>query len=117
MLQNVLQGAMDEQGLSARKVGEMLDVSHTTILRALRGEQIDLDTLIKIANWLKIRPSTLLDTFGDERTEDKVSVLVQAYPELQEVLEKAAEAVESGQANPAIINDIVAYATFRIQQT
>jgi transcriptional regulator with XRE-family HTH domain len=116
MLQNVLKGIMDEQNLSARDVGSILQVSHTTVLRALRGEQIDLDTLIKIAQWLNIRPSALLDTLGDEaNVDDKISMLVQAYPELREVLEKAAEAVEDGLADPGIIKDIVSYAEFRIQ--
>lgn len=115
MLQSILQGVMDERNLSARQVGSILDVSHTTILRALRGDRVDLDTLIKIADWLKIRPSELLDTFAEEDVESKVSVLIQAYPELQEVLEKAALAIERGEAEPAIIKDIVAYAAFRIK--
>lgn len=116
MLQNVLEGAMKEKNLSARDVGKILGVSHTTVLRALQGEQIDLATLIKIAEWLKIRPSNLLDTLGDGADIDaKILVLSEAYPELRVVLEKAAEAVEAGQADPAIIKDIVAYAEFRIQ--
>lgn len=116
MLQNVLKGVMDEQNLSARDVGSVLGVSHTTVLRALRGEQIDLGTLIKIAQWLNIRPSALLDTLGDEvNVDDKISMLVQAYPELQNVLEKAAEAIENGLADPGIIKDIVSYAEYRIQ--
>lgn len=118
MLQNVLKGAMDERNLSARDVGGILGVSHTTILRALRGEQIDLATLIKIADWLNIRPSALLDTLGDEAPIDaKVDTLVQAYPELQNVLEKAADAIKNGQADPRIIHDIVAYAEYRIQSS
>jgi len=116
MLQNVLEGVMKEKNLSARDVGKILNVSHTTVIRALQGEQIDLSTLIKISEWLKIRPSILLDTLGDGADIDaKILVLSEAYPELRVVLEKAAEAVEAGQADPAIIKDIVAYAEFRIQ--
>jgi transcriptional regulator with XRE-family HTH domain len=116
MLQNILKGAMDERKLSARDVGANLGISHTTILRAMRGEQIDLDTLIKIAEWLNIRPSALLDTLGDEaRIDAKINALVQAYPELQGVLEKAAVAIEKGQADPGLIKDIVAYAEYKLQ--
>jgi transcriptional regulator with XRE-family HTH domain len=116
MLQKVLEGAMKEKNLSAREVGTILGVSHTTVLRAVRGEQIDLDTLIKIADWLKIRPSSLLDNLGEKAEVDsKIELLIEAYPELREVLEKAAEAVEAGQADPAIIKDIAAYAEYRIQ--
>jgi transcriptional regulator with XRE-family HTH domain len=116
MLQNVLKGAMDERNLSAREIASLIGVTHTTILRALRGEKIDLPTLIKIAEWLNIRPSALLDTLGDDaQIEAKIGLLVQAYPELQGVLEKAAVAVENGQADPALIKDIIAYAEYRIQ--
>ena len=116
MLQNVLKGAMDERHLSARDVGTILDVSHTTILRALRGEDIDLKTLIKIAERLNIRPSALLDTIGEDVSMDtRIDALIQAYPELRQVLEKAVVAVESGQADPRIIKDIAAYAEYRIQ--
>jgi len=116
MLQNVLDGVMKEKGLSARDVGKILNVSHTTVIRALQGEQIDLSTLIKLAEWLKIRPSVLLDTLGDEaEVGAKIEFLTEAFPELRIVLEKAAEAVEAGQADPAIIKDIVAYAEYRIQ--
>jgi len=117
MLQKVLEGAMKEKNLSAREVGAMLGVSHTTVLRAMRGEQIDLDTLIKIADWLKIRPSALLDSMGDTDVDSKIDVLVEAYPELQKVLENAAVAIEKGQADPSIIKDIVAYAEYRIQSS
>jgi transcriptional regulator with XRE-family HTH domain len=117
MLQKVLESAMKEKGLGARKVGAILGVSHTTVLRAMRGEQIDLDTLIKIADWLKIRPSALLDSMGEADVESKIDVLVEAYPELQKVLADAAVAIENGQADPSIIKDIVAYAEYRIQSS
>jgi len=116
MLQNVLSGKMKEENLSARDVGKELDVSHTTILRVLQGEQIDLSTLIKLAEWLRMRPSVLLDNLGEEVDVDtKIDMLTGAYPELKAVLEKAAEAVENGEADPAIIKDIVSYAEYRIQ--
>ncbi|MGD8405300.1 MAG: helix-turn-helix domain-containing protein [Anaerolineales bacterium] len=116
MLKNLLEGAMKEKNLSSRDLGAILDLSHTTILKALQGDQVDLTTLIKMAEWLKIRPSSLLDTLGDGADiDDKILVLSEAYPELRVVLEKAAEAVEAGQADPAIIKDIVAYVEFRIQ--
>jgi len=117
MLQKVLESAMKERGLGARKVGAILGVSHTTVLRAMRGEQIDLDTLIKIADWLKIRPSALLDSMGEADVESRIEVLVEAYPELHKVLEDAAVAIEKGQADPSIIKDIVAYAEYRIQSS
>jgi transcriptional regulator with XRE-family HTH domain len=108
---------MKEKDLSAREVGIILDVSHTTVLRALRGDAIDLQTLLKIAEWLNIRPSALLDSFQDEDVDARIEVLVNTFPELREVLEKAVEAIEAGRADPAIIKDIASYAEYRIKST
>ena len=117
MLQRVLEGAMKEKNLSARDVGKALGVSHTTVLRAAAGEAIDLPTLIKIANWLKIRPAALLDSMGDDDSLDaRIAILYDAYPELRTVLEHAAKAISDGDADPSIIKDIVAYAEFRISK-
>lgn len=116
MLQQLLKGAMEDQHLSTRELGDKLGISHTTVLRALHGDAVDLQTLIKIADWLNIRPSALLDTLGDNFTlDDKIEMLVQRYPALKDVLEKAVEAVENGLADPALIRDIVSYAEYRIQ--
>ena len=48
MLSIVLKNAMDQQRLSSHKAAEAIGVSHTTILRALRGEAVDVETIIKI---------------------------------------------------------------------
>ena len=117
MLQAILNGAMEKQKLSARDVGTMLGVSHTTVLRALKGESIDLTTLIKIADWLSIRPSALLDSFQGGDVESRISVLVDAYPALQKVLEDAVAAIEKGRADPGIIDDIVSFAEYKIQSS
>ncbi len=119
MLPKILKSAIEERGLSIRDAGKILDVSHSTLLRALAGESVDLSTLKKIAEWLNIRPSALLDTVvGDEPPmEARIETLVAAYPEIADVLEKAVVAVESGQADPGVIKDIVAYAEYRIQSS
>ena len=115
MLQRVLESTMKEKNLSAREVGTILGVSHTTVLRAVAGEQIDLGTLIRIANWLKIRPAALLDSMADDESLDaRIAVLIDAYPDLRAVLEHAAKAISDGKADPSIIKDIAAYAEYRI---
>src|SRR5215212_9747532 len=42
MLKIALQKVMQDKGLSSHKAAEAIGVSHTTILRALRGETVDV---------------------------------------------------------------------------
>src|SRR5687768_10090744 len=66
MLQILLENAMREKRLSAREAAEEIKVSHTTILRALKGEAVDVETIIKFANFLNIRPSELLNSMATD---------------------------------------------------
>ena len=68
MLEIMLQRAMRNRGPSSHKVASEIGVSHTTILRALRGDTIYVNTIIKIANLLKVRPSELLNSMSTFRT-------------------------------------------------
>src|SRR5512143_3774290 len=99
MLQTLLKDVAKERGLSARDLGAEIGVSHTTLLRAMRGEVVDLDTLILIADYLKVRPSTLLDGFGKtDNTVVSMSALIEAEPGLAKVFEEASRAIAEGRA-------------------
>ena len=118
MLQIVLEKAMKEQGLSSHKAAEAIGVSHTTILRALRGETVDVDTIIKIANFLKVRPSELLNSMStDTALTDQLAVLLSHSPEFEEELRDAVERVKGGALDSAVLRDIVSYALYKLKQS
>ncbi len=115
MLQTLLKDEARKKNLSSRKLAEVIGVSHTTVLRALRGELVDLDTVVKIADFFKVRPSTLLDGFGKkDNLIVRVATLVERVPGLAKTLEDASRAVEAGKASPELIEDIVSYATYKL---
>ena len=115
MLQIVLKNAMDQQKLSSHKAAEAIGVSHTTILRALRGETVDVETIIKIANFLKIRPSELLDSMSSEAPlEQQLAALLSRSPELEAQLKDAVARVQAGALDPSTVKDIVSYALFKL---
>jgi transcriptional regulator with XRE-family HTH domain len=96
-------------------MAEAIGTSHTTILRALRGELIDLDTIIKIADFLDVRASTLLDGFGKKDTlVVRVATVVEHVPGLAKILEEASAAVDAGAADDGLIEDIVSYAAYKL---
>ena len=114
MLKEALIAAMNERGLSTRQAAKEIGVSHTTIFRVMKGGPFDVPTLVAIANWLKVRPSTLLDNLGKSDTIDQVSLLIETNPEILPVLKEATQAIEKGQASPEIIKDIIAYALYKL---
>jgi len=114
MLKNLVIEKMRERGLSARAVARECNVAHTTINRVLEGKPVDLTTLEAIAEWLGVNLSTVLGTTeGDLATQ--ISLLIQMEPELARVFGEAMDGVLKGDYSRKDIEDIVAYATFRLQ--
>jgi transcriptional regulator with XRE-family HTH domain len=105
---------MADRNLSSHTAAEEIGTSHTTILRALRGDNIDVDTIIKIANWLKIRPSELLNSMSDTSLADQIAVLLSHSPELEDELKDAAERVKAGALDRAVLQDIISYALYKL---
>lgn len=117
MLKFILAQKMKELELGSRRVAEETEVSHTTILRVPRGETVDLETVLKLSNWLGMRPSSLLNSMSEQSTlSDRVTALIEAHPSLASVFEKAIDSINAGKASPAIIDDIVAYAVYKLDR-
>ncbi|MGE5375918.1 MAG: helix-turn-helix domain-containing protein [Bacteroidota bacterium] len=115
MLSTVLQSEMSRRNMSSHSVANEIGVSHTTVLRALNGDRIDLDTVIKLANWLHIRPSELLNSMSDTSLADQIAVLLSHSQELEEELRDAMERVQAGELDPAVVRDIVSYALYKLK--
>jgi DNA-binding Xre family transcriptional regulator len=114
MLSTILQKAMQDRRISSHIAAREIGVSHTTVLRALHGERIDVDTIVKIADWLHVRPSELLNSMSDTAVADQIAVLLSYSPALEVELKDAAERVKAGVLEPAVIKDIVSYALYKL---
>jgi transcriptional regulator with XRE-family HTH domain len=114
MLKEVLVRAMHERGLSTREAAKEIGVSHSTVFRITRGDPFDVPTLIAVANWLGVRPSTLLDNIGQSDAITETAMLVENVPGILDVLKDAVKAIQEGKADPAIITDIISYASYKL---
>jgi transcriptional regulator with XRE-family HTH domain len=114
MLKEVLVRAMHERGLSTREAAKEIGVSHSTVFRITRGDPFDVPTLIAVANWLGVRPSTLLDNIGQSDAITETAMLVENVPGILDVLKDAVKAIQAGKADPAIITDIISYASYKL---
>lgn len=116
MLKPLIIEEMKKQGMSTRQVAEKIGMSHTTIIRALRGGEVDLTTVIKISEWLEVKPSILINSMASKKNvlPDQIAVILEKYPHLEAEFSKAIKAVMEGTVEPEIIEDIAAYAAYRI---
>lgn len=116
MLKTKLAQEMKIRALGTRQVAKEVGTSHTTILRALRGDIVDVGTILKISKWMGIKPSTLINSMATTKDvlPEQIAVMLQKYPRLEVEFEKAIKAVTEGTLEPEIIEDIVAYAAYKI---
>ena len=117
MLGIILRDRLKERGLSARDAAPLTGVSHGTIDRVIKGEEVDIDTLVKLCNWLDISPSTILDTRAISGTSVVASVaaLIEAEPNLKNLFTEAISGLKKGELESKVLTDIFYYATFRIR--
>ena len=114
MLQDALKNEMQEKDLSVRQAALEIGISHSTVFRVLRGDPFDVPTLVRISNWLGVRPSTLLDNIAKSGTIEQVSMLIESSPGILSVLDQAVKAVREQKADPAIVEDIISYAVYKL---
>jgi transcriptional regulator with XRE-family HTH domain len=115
MLATILKKTMQEKDLSSHTAADAIGVSHTTILRALRGDKIDVDTIVKIANYLNVRPSELLNSMSDTSLADQIAVLLTHSPELENQFKKVVGLIQAGETDEAALRDVVSYALYKFQ--
>jgi len=118
VLPKLLEEKQRKGGLSNRAVAREVGVSHSTISRALQGEAMDMPTLEKFSAFLEVPVSTLVDlnTEGASGLAAKIEALVNQEPELAKVFEEAVDLILEGKMSSSVFRDLVAYASFRMQQ-
>jgi transcriptional regulator with XRE-family HTH domain len=116
LMATLVKEKMTKDKLSFRKAGDQVGVSHTTIQRVADGEQMDLPTTQKIADWLRIPLSTLLDL--DSKTDDQLAKQIAAVlyrePQLATVFGEAMKRVLTGEMQPDTFRALAQYAAFQI---
>ena len=115
MLSNLLLAKMRERGLSARALSREVGIAHTTINRILAGKGADLSTLELLSKYLGVELSTIIGTTEGELAK-QISLLLEAEPALAGVFAKAIQGVLNGTYSNKDVEDIVAYAAFRLNR-
>lgn len=116
-LSKLLRERLDSEKLSVRDAAKLIGVSHATVARAANGETVEVDTLVKIADFLRMPVESLL-VEEDEHTDhlEKLLVLMSIEPELIDVLSEITKRVKAGFIDEKILSEIAAFAAFRLEQ-
>lgn len=116
-LASLLRERMDIENLSVRAAAEKIGVSHSTVARAVNGETVEVDTLVKITDFLGIPVESVLDIKDspDELLEQIVMIL-SIEPELSRVFGKIARKISNKEMDPKVLSEIAAFSAYRLQQ-
>ena len=107
---------MKLENLSLRAAAIKIGVSHSTIDRVLKGEMVEIDTLTKFSEFLKIPIDDLIGQSKEiNKRFDRISNLFSIEPELAEVLDKMVKGIKSGDIDKKIITEVSAFTAFRIR--
>jgi hypothetical protein len=90
-----------------------------TLVRILKGEPYDVSSGEKIADWLGVPLSTLLDAGGASEDTDtlaaKIAAVLETEPRLARVFGDAMEHVLNGEMSNEAFRDLAACAAFKLQ--
>jgi transcriptional regulator with XRE-family HTH domain len=113
----LLKEEISERGISVRQAAREIDLSHTTLNRILAGESYDMSTAEKIAGWLNVPTSSLVDGTireGEEDFRTVIAGLFEVAPELENVFREGYRRVQRGEMEPRELRELAYFAAYRM---
>jgi len=116
LMQSLIRDKMQRNDLSMRSAAAQIGVSHTTLIRIINGEPYDVQTAEKIANWLNVPVSTLLDLHepGEDGLAKQISLVLRQEPALAKVFGEAMTRLAAGRISMETVRALAAYAAFQL---
>jgi transcriptional regulator with XRE-family HTH domain len=115
-LSELLRKRMDTEGLSVRDAGKRIGVSHATVARAVNGETVEVDTLVKISQFLGVPVENVLDVKEKpSELEEQIMMVLSIEPELAQVFSELAEKIVNQKIDKKVLSEVAAFAAYRLQ--
>ena len=117
LLQSLIKDKMQRNDLSMRGAAAEIGISHTTLIRIMGGEPYDVPTAEKIADWLNVPVSTLLDLHekGEDDLAKQIALVLRQEPALAKVFGEAMARLADGRIKPETIRALASYAAFQLE--
>jgi len=120
MLAALVKYKLEKDHLTIRDGARSVGVSHTTLARIINGSPVDIDTLVRVCNWLGIEPADALNSeavgISGSKLAASIAILVEKEPALASMFREALEDVEKGNLSPQDVQEIIQYAAYRLRQ-
>jgi len=118
MLAQLLSAELASKNISIRAAAREIGLSHTSIYRVLKGKNVDLLTLEKIALWMNIPLALLANTLPREKSDsvitEKLNLLLFRNPSLKDILKIILDGFEANLLLEEDIEEILNFAAFKI---
>jgi transcriptional regulator with XRE-family HTH domain len=117
MLSSYLREKLGKEGASVRQAARDIGVSHTTILRVLDDQPIDVGTLIKVCDYVGVAPAYVLNSLSGDKSislRNKMDLIVQRYPRVQAVFDEAIRRLENGEVSQQAVDELLSFAAYRL---
>jgi transcriptional regulator with XRE-family HTH domain len=116
ILSKLINDEIGRKGLSFRAAAREAGVAHSTIIRASRGEPVDIDILIKICAWLQVDPSNIIGGMveGDSALVRNLAILIQKQPKLASTFTNLLAEFLSGGMTEEEVRDVINYASYKM---
>jgi DNA-binding Xre family transcriptional regulator len=118
MLPNLLASKIKERNLSNRSAAREIGIAHTTLQRFLAGRAFDMDTVLKICQYLEISPDAALKSIPENSQPlNDLGMFLESEPELANAFFAAISELKEKRLSKEDVLDIVEYVTFKIQKS
>lgn len=121
MFRTILDNELEQRDMSIREAAREIGISHTTLIAARDGTRtLDVGTALKIAKWVGVPLSTLVEEANPEEFEKNslfqaLQLVLQAAPELEQTFRIAADELAAGTLSLSDFKDITEYAAYKIR--
>ncbi len=121
MKKNLLQVLYDERvardRLSDRQVARETGLSPTTIGRIRGGEPVDFETILVMARWLEVNPTSLINSLVPNTTnlQDRIALILEADPRMRGLFDQLLSDLENGKLDLQSVEEVLSYASYRLK--
>ena len=118
MFTDLIKSEIRKRNISTRAAAREIGVAHTTLFRILDGKKADVPTIEKIALWLGVNPSSLVDLSQPFPNEGitKVAAFFSVNPALVHTLSTTIDQIHDNTLDMTVIKDVLDYLAYLIQK-
>lgn len=115
-LSELLKKKMKVDKMSLREAADEIGVSHSTVDRAIKGKTVEVDTLVKISEFVGVPVESVFDVRTDsDEVLEQIVMMTSMEPELMKIFAEIAEDVLTGKIDKSVLGEVAAFASYRLQ--